>query len=105
MDKKALYKLTYGLFLLTAQEDGKDNGCIINTAVQVANDPVRISIAVLKANKTHDMVRHTGVLPSAACPPRHPLSCSATSACSPDGTWINSRTSPTPPGAKTASTT
>ena len=61
MDKTALYKLTYGLFLLTAQEDGKDNGCIINTAVQVANDPVRISIAVLKANKTHDMVRHTGV--------------------------------------------
>jgi len=33
MDSKALYKLTYGLFLLTAQEDGRDNGCIINTAI------------------------------------------------------------------------
>ena len=60
MDKKAFYKLTYGLFLLTAREGDKDNGCIINTAVQVANDPARISIAVLKGNHTHDMVLRTG---------------------------------------------
>ena len=37
MDDKAMYKLTYGLFLLTAQDNGKDNGCIINTAIQIAN--------------------------------------------------------------------
>ena len=60
MDKKALRHMTYGLFLLTAQEDGKDNGCIINTAVQVADKPTRISIAVLRANKTCDMVLNTG---------------------------------------------
>ena len=36
MDQKALWKLTYGMYLLTAQESGLDNGCIINTAVQVA---------------------------------------------------------------------
>ncbi len=61
MDNKALYKLTYGLFLLTANENGKDNGCIINTAIQVANDPTRISITVLKGNKTHDMIANTGI--------------------------------------------
>lgn len=61
MDKKAFYKLTYGLFLLTAREEGRDNGCIINTAIQVANDPARISIAVLKGNKTHDMILRTGI--------------------------------------------
>ena len=61
MDNKALYKLTYGLFLLTAKEGGKDNGCIINTAIQVANNPTRISIAVQKNNFTHDMVLATGV--------------------------------------------
>ena len=60
MDKKALRHMTYGLFLLTAQEDGKDNGCIINTAVQVADKPTRISIAVLRVNKTCDMVLNTG---------------------------------------------
>ena len=32
MDREAIYKLSYGLFVLTAREDGKDNGCIINTA-------------------------------------------------------------------------
>ncbi|MBQ8850866.1 MAG: flavin reductase [Oscillibacter sp.] len=61
MDTKAFYKLTYGLFLLTAREEGRDNGCIINTAIQVANDPARISIAVLKGNHTHDMIARTGV--------------------------------------------
>lgn len=61
MDSKALYKLTYGLFLLTAKEGDRDNGCIINTAIQVANNPTRISIAVQKNNFTHDMVLHTGV--------------------------------------------
>ena len=59
MDKKAMYQLTYGLFVLTACEDGKDNGCIINTAQQVTSDPNRISIAVNKANHTHDMIMNT----------------------------------------------
>ena len=61
MDKKAFYKLTYGLFLLSAREEGRDNACIINTAIQVANDPARIAFAVLKGNHTHDMILRNGV--------------------------------------------
>lgn len=61
MDKTAMYKLTYGLFVLTAKEGDKDNGCIINTAVQVTTDPNRITIAVNKKNYTHDMIMRTGV--------------------------------------------
>lgn len=61
MDPKALYKLTYGLYLLTAREDGRDNGCIINTAVQVTDTPPRISVSVNKANHTCGMIRRTGV--------------------------------------------
>lgn len=61
MDNKALYKLTYGLFLLTAKDGEKDNACIINTAIQVANNPTRISIAVQKNNFTHDIVLSTGI--------------------------------------------
>jgi flavin reductase (DIM6/NTAB) family NADH-FMN oxidoreductase RutF len=60
MDLKALYKLTYGLYLLSARQMGEDNGCIINTAVQVTSDPAQIAVTVLKANKTHDMVKQTG---------------------------------------------
>ena len=59
MDNKALYNLSYGVYLLTANENGRDNGCIINTAVQVANDPARISISVIKGNLTCDMILNT----------------------------------------------
>lgn len=60
MDPKALYHLTYGLYLLTAREDGRDNGCIINTAIQVANNPTRIAAAVIRNNHTRDMICRTG---------------------------------------------
>ena len=53
MDRKAMYKLSYGLFILTAKEAEKDNGCIINTAIQAASEPNQLSICVNKANYTH----------------------------------------------------
>ncbi|MDR1706042.1 MAG: flavin reductase [Clostridiales bacterium] len=60
MQREAIFKLSYGLFVLTAKEGEADNGCIINTAIQIAESPTRISIAVNKANHTHDMVLRTG---------------------------------------------
>ena len=60
MDKKAMYKLSYGLFVLTAKDEEKDNGCIINTAIQVSSMPNQLSICVNKANLTHDMIVKTG---------------------------------------------
>ena len=57
MDKKAMYKLSYGLFVLTAKEAKKDNGCIINTAIQAASEPNQLSICVNKLNYTHDTTR------------------------------------------------
>ena len=61
MDKKAMYKLSYGLFVLTTREGDKDNGCIINTAIQAASEPNQMSICVNKANYTHDMIMRTGL--------------------------------------------
>lgn len=61
MNTKAMYKLSYGLFVCTAVQGEKKNGCIINTAIQVASEPNRISIAINKANYTHDMVKETGL--------------------------------------------
>lgn len=60
MDKKAMYQFSYGLFVLTAKDGEKDNGCIINTAMQVTTDPNYIIIAVNKSNLTHDMIDKTG---------------------------------------------
>ena len=61
MDNQAMYRLSYGLFVLTAREGEKDNGCIINTAVQVTTEPNCITIAVNKKNYTHDMILRTGI--------------------------------------------
>ena len=60
MNGKALYHLTYGVYFMSAREGDRDNACIINTAVQVANNPTRISIAAIKGNLTHDMILATG---------------------------------------------
>ena len=61
MDKTALFKLSYGLFVLTARQDGKDNGCIINTCSQLTDTPLQIQVTVNKDNLTHDMIKETGV--------------------------------------------
>lgn len=60
MDQATMYKLSYGLFVLTSAFGGKESGCIINTAGQVTAEPNRISIAVNKANFTHDLVKQSG---------------------------------------------
>lgn len=59
MDNKAMFNLSYGLFILTAKDGAKDNGCIVNTVGQVTSQPNRISLTVNKANYTHDMILKT----------------------------------------------
>lgn len=60
MDLEALFRLECGLFLLSAKGE-KDNGCIINTVMQVTADPVQICTAVNKSNYTHDIITETGL--------------------------------------------
>ena len=59
IEPNAMFKLSYGLFVLTAKDD-RDGGCIINAVNQITDSPKRISIAVNKANATHDMIARTG---------------------------------------------
>ena len=61
MDKKALYDLSYGVFMLATRADGKVNGCITNTCMQVATDPVRVAIACINANYTCELLKKSGV--------------------------------------------
>lgn len=61
IESKAMYNLACGLYVLTAKDGEKDNGCITNTVIQVTNAPKRIVIAINKKNYTHDMVLKTGV--------------------------------------------
>lgn len=57
MEQQAMYKLTYGLYLVSTKDGGRDNGCITNTAMQItATEKPEIVISISKANLTHDMV-------------------------------------------------
>lgn len=59
IDNKAIFNISYGLFVLVARQGEKDNACIINVAQQVTSDPMQIAICVNKQNLTHDMVLRT----------------------------------------------
>lgn len=62
IDLNSLYRFTYGMFVLSARtKDGKDVGCIVNTAQQVTNEPNRICVSVNKQNYTHDIIVESGV--------------------------------------------
>ena len=55
-DNKAMYRLSYGLFVLTVKEGDKLNGCITNTAIQAASAPNQMVFCVNKENLTHEML-------------------------------------------------
>lgn len=61
IDKAALFSLSYGLFVLTTREGEKDNGCIINTVVQLTDNPKRIAIGVNRANYSNELIKNTGL--------------------------------------------
>lgn len=58
MDSRVLFNIGYGLYVVTTK-DNNDNGCIINTVMQVTSDPCQIAIAVNKRNLTQQMISRT----------------------------------------------
>ena len=60
INKQAMFNLSYGLYILTAKDSQKDNGCIVNTVMQVTETPNQIIAAVNKLNYTHDLISKTG---------------------------------------------
>lgn len=61
MDNKALYSLSYGVFMLSTKYQDKINGCITNTCIQVANNPTRVAVSVLNNNYTCELMKKSGV--------------------------------------------
>ena len=55
-----LFKITYGLYLLSSEADGKHGGCVINTLSQQTSEPERFSVTVNKMNFTHDLISKSG---------------------------------------------
>ena len=59
MNTSALFKIGYGLYILSCHENGKDNACIVNTVMQVTSNPCKIAICVNKNNHTCTMLKNT----------------------------------------------
>jgi flavin reductase (DIM6/NTAB) family NADH-FMN oxidoreductase RutF/rubredoxin len=60
MNKSALHKLSYGIYVLTTKADDTPFGCIINTAFQITSDPPRLAVSCNRDNFTHDKIQQAG---------------------------------------------
>jgi len=58
--RKALWDLSYGLYIVTATDGEKHNGQIVNSAFQVTNTPPQIAVCINKENLTHEYIQKTG---------------------------------------------
>ena len=62
IDTKALFKIGYGLYVVTCKDGAKDNGLIVNTVTQLTDTPLRVAVNINKLNFSHDIIKKTGVL-------------------------------------------
>lgn len=61
-DMTALAHIGYGLYVVTSNDGKKDNGLIVNTVTQVANNPDRIAVTINKENYSHHVIKQTGIM-------------------------------------------
>ena len=61
-DLTALFRLGYGLYVVTSRDGEKDNGLIVNTVTQLTDNPNRVAVNINKANYSHDIIKKTGVM-------------------------------------------
>lgn len=57
-----MFNIPYGLYIVTANADGHDNGCVSNTLQQVTDTPLQVSVCLNKSNLTTAMIQQTGVM-------------------------------------------
>ena len=59
MDLTVLYQLSYGVYIVGANDGGRPTGCVINTCMQITSSPQTIAISLNKENYTYDVIRRT----------------------------------------------
>nr|WP_177298084.1 flavin reductase [uncultured Blautia sp.] len=61
-DMTALFKIGYGLYVVTSNDGNKDNGLIVNTVTQLTDNPYRVAVNINKENYSHHVIKQTGVM-------------------------------------------
>ena len=61
-DLTALFRIGYGLYVVTSHDGKKDNGLIVNTVSQVTDSPNRVAVCINKQNYSHHIIKQTGIM-------------------------------------------
>ncbi|MFR6588468.1 MAG: flavin reductase family protein [Ruminococcus sp.] len=68
MNRKALQKLSYGVYLVTTANGNQLAGCVANSAMQITSAPAQIAVSLNHDNATHDAVAQAGKFAVAVLP-------------------------------------
>ncbi len=74
MNSKALYKLSYGLYVVGSYKGNKINAQIANTVIQITSEPATIAVSINKKNLTHEYIQASGVFTASIITNEAPLS-------------------------------
>ena len=59
MNPKALYQISYGLYVVSSRKSDKFNGQIANTVFQITSEPPTIAVSINKQNLTHQFIKES----------------------------------------------
>ena len=62
LDTNALFKIGYGLYVVTSNDGNRDNGLIVNTVTQLTSNPIKVAVTVNKSNYSHDVIKASGIM-------------------------------------------
>jgi ferric-chelate reductase [NAD(P)H] len=70
MNLKALYSLSYGVYMVSSKDEGRINGQIANAVMQISSDPSTIAVSINKQNMTNELIRKSGLFCISTLPHR-----------------------------------
>jgi flavorubredoxin/flavin reductase (DIM6/NTAB) family NADH-FMN oxidoreductase RutF len=59
-DLSALFKIGYGLYVVTSNDGKRDNGIVVNSISQLTNTPNRIGVTINKDSYSHHIIKQSG---------------------------------------------
>ena len=60
MNKKALFDLSYGVYIVTSKDGTRDVGCVANSAMQVTSSPATVAVSINHDNFTNGAIKESG---------------------------------------------
>ena len=62
MNLKALFNISYGLYVVTSNDGKRDNGLILNSVMQLSDNPASVAVSINKKAYSHDVIKESGIM-------------------------------------------